>query len=167
MPQKFLQYDNRSKNNGIQIFISVVDIKYLSDSERWQSDGSFKSVSKPFKQLYVLLAGKSSEKVLPCAYILMQKKNFAAYKEMFDQLKLIAEDYGCNLAAKFGLTDIEHTVRKALNHCFPQIKLRVYYFHFKQAVGRWIFQHGFKSHYEKKKKFVNGLKIECYSRSSD
>ena len=51
--QKFLQYDNRSKNNRIQIFISEVGIKYLSESERWQSDSAFKSVPKPFKQLYL------------------------------------------------------------------------------------------------------------------
>ena len=117
--QKFLQYDNRSKNNRIQIFISEVGIKYLSESERWQSDGTFKSVPKPFKQFYLTLACKSSEKVLPCAYVLMQKKIFTAYKEMFDQLKLIAEGYSCNLAPKFGHTDFEHAVRKALKHCFP------------------------------------------------
>ena len=53
VPQKFLQYDNRSKNIWIQIFISEVGKKYLSES------------------------------------------------------------------------DFEHAVRKALKHCFPQIKLRV------------------------------------------
>lgn len=38
------------------------------------------------------------------------------------------------------LTDFE----KALKSHFPGINLRGCYFHFKQAVGRWAFKHGYK-----------------------
>ena len=155
IPQKFLQYDNRSKNNRIQTFVSEVGLKYLSESEPWQSDGTLKSVPKPFKQSYLILAGKSSEKVLPCAFILIQKKSFAAYKEMF---KLIAEGYTFNLAPKFGKTDFEHSVLKALKHCFHQNKMCGCYFHFKQAVEWWIFQHSYKSSYEQNEQFRKQVK---------
>ena len=42
----------------------------------------------------------------------------------------------------------KHAIRKALEHCFSQIKLRGCRFHIKQAVGRSIFHHGFKVAYE-------------------
>ena len=65
----------------------------------------------------------------------MKKKNFASYKEVCDQLKFIAEKYNLILSPKFGHTDFEHAIRKALKHRFPQIKLRGFYFHFKQTFG--------------------------------
>ena len=52
----FLQYDNKSKNGRrIQIFASEIGMKLLSESKRWQSDGTFYAAPKPFKQLYYII----------------------------------------------------------------------------------------------------------------
>ena len=49
---EFLQYDNKNKHgNRIQIYASQVGIQLLSESKRWQSDGSFFCAPKPFKQV--------------------------------------------------------------------------------------------------------------------
>ena len=99
----------------------------------------------------MIFGAKAHEKLLPCVYCLMQNKSLATYKEL----------YGFNLAPKFGHTDFEHVIRKALKHCYPGINFTGCYFHFKQANGRWMFQHGFKvtySHCNFWSYLENGLK---------
>ena len=100
--------------------------------------------TKPFKQLYYIIAGKKGEQVRPAVYILMQKRTEAAYKEAFNQLKEIAASYNLVLNPLIALTDFEKAVRKALKFHFPGIKLKGCFFHFKQAIGRWIFKNGYK-----------------------
>ena len=57
--KQFLQYDNRKKGKRILIHASEVGIKLPSQSEKWQSDGTFRSAPKPFKQVYLIIAGKT------------------------------------------------------------------------------------------------------------
>ena len=71
---KFLQYDNSSQDNRILIFASEVGLRILSQSSRWQSDGTFFCAPKPFHQVYYIMGGKPGEKVLPVVFILMQKR---------------------------------------------------------------------------------------------
>jgi hypothetical protein len=75
----FLQYDNNNKSNRIQIFASEAGIKLLSESTRWQADGTFFCAPKPFKQVYYIMAGKPGEKLLPCAFICMTKRTYKSY----------------------------------------------------------------------------------------
>ena len=85
------------------------------------------------------MGGKPGEKVLPVVFILMQKRTYKAYEEAFGALKNSAQSLGFNLNPKLGLIDFERAARKALKFHFPSIKLRGCYFHYKQAVGRWVY----------------------------
>jgi hypothetical protein len=114
-------------------YSSEVGIKLLSESARWQSDGTFFSAPKPFKQAYYIMGGKQGEKMLPLVYILMQKKTFKAYDEVFEQLKRVAAKYSVSLAPTVALTDFEKAARKAIRFHFPNITLKGCFFHFKQA----------------------------------
>ena len=96
----------------------------------------------------MIFDGKNNEKILPAVFVLIKKKNFASLKEVCDKLKFVAEKNNLILSPKFGHIDFEQAIRKALRHCLPQIKLSGCYFHFKQALGRSIFQHSFKVAYE-------------------
>ena len=58
------------------------------------SDGTFHSAPKPFKQVYYTMGGKPNEKMVPVDYVLMQKRTFEAYDEVFGQLKRMAQSYG-------------------------------------------------------------------------
>jgi len=50
--KQFLQYDNKDKHgNRIQMYASEFAMGLLSESKRWQSDGSFFCCPKPFKQV--------------------------------------------------------------------------------------------------------------------
>ena len=51
------------------------------------------------------MAGKPGEKVLPVAYILLQKKTYKTYDEVFNQLKQIATKYKLTLNPELVLTD--------------------------------------------------------------
>ena len=94
------------------------------------------------------MGGKPDEKMLPLVYVLMQKRTYKAYSEVFDQLKRIAKDkYNSLLSPEIALTDFEKAARKALKYHFSNIKLKGCFFHFKQAVGRWIFKNGYKQTY--------------------
>ena len=75
------------------------------------------------------------------------KKTYKAYDEAFCELKKIAQEQDVFLAPSLALTDFERASRKALSFHFPGIKLRGCYFHYKQAIGRWIFKHGYKRTY--------------------
>ena len=90
------------------------------------------------------MGGKPLEKMVPVDYILMQRRTYEAYDEVLGQLKRIAQSYGIELAPLVCLTDFERAARKALKFHFPSVQLRGCYFHFKQAVGRWIFNNGYK-----------------------
>ena len=105
-------------------YASEVGIKLLSESARWQSDGTFFCAPKPFKQAYYIMGGKQGEKMLPLVYILMQKKTFKAYDEVFEQLKRVAAKYSVSLAPTVALTDFEKAARKALRFHFPNISKR-------------------------------------------
>ena len=93
------------------------------------------------------MGGKPGEKMLPLVYILMQKRTYKAYDELFDQLKRIGLKYSSPLAPEIALTDFEKAARKALRFHFTNIRLKGCFFHFKQAVGRWIFKNGYKLTY--------------------
>ena len=157
----FLQYDNRNNDgNRILIFASEVGLKILGQSKKWQSDGTFHCAPKPFKQVYYTMGGKPLEKMVPVDYVLMQKRTCDAYDEVFGQLKRIAHSYSIELAPLVCLTDFERAARKAIKFHFPSVHLRGCYFHFKQAVGRWIFRNGYTVNYVSNvifKKWVNKI----------
>jgi len=52
----------------MQIFASEAGIKLLSESTRWQANGTFFCAPKTFKQVYYIMAGKPGEK--PCLVFL-------------------------------------------------------------------------------------------------
>lgn len=48
------------------------------------------------------------------------------------------------LSPTWAVADFERAFRKALKFHFPSISLKGCFFHFKQAVCRWIFTNGYK-----------------------
>ena len=108
------------------------------------------------------MGGKPGEKMLPLVYILMQKRTFKAYDELFSQLKLIGEKYSTPLAPKMALTDFEKAARKALRFHFTNITLKGCFFHFKQAIGRWIFKNAYKQTFHNNIEFKKWFrKVSC------
>ena len=89
--------------------------------------------------------------ILPCVYSALPNKTTNSYVEMLNALKLIIKPLGSPLEPYLpntALTDFELAIQNAFVHCFPLIKIKGCFFHFKQVVGRWIFTNGFKKRYQ-------------------
>ena len=154
----FMRYDNKKKDHRIIIFASDHGLKLLAQANRWHSDGTFFMTPKQFKQTYIIHAYKSSNVMYPCAYILLQKKDKETYKEMLAALKEIAFAAGHELNPQTVLTDFEKAVQEAFKFHWTNISIRGCYFHLKQAILRWVFQHGYKKQYLANTKFNFWLK---------
>ena len=93
------------------------------------------------------MGGTNGEKLLPCVFVLQMKTSYSTYNEVFNQLKVTGEKYGFSLQPRLVLADFEKSSRKAYKFNFPGVRLRGCYFHYKQAIGRWIYQHSYKPAY--------------------
>ena len=110
------------------------------------------------------MAGKPGEKVLQVAYILLQKKTYKTYDEVFNQLKQIATKYKLTLNPELVLTDFEKAARKAFRFHFTNVVVKGCFFHYKQAIHRWIFKNGYKVSYSINMLFQKWFrKLACLS----
>ncbi len=85
----FLQYHNLSTANRLLIFASQNSIEFLSECEVGLGDGTFKSSSPNFMQIYII-HGIYLNQVFPACFILTQHKDKATFKEALNGLKLAA-----------------------------------------------------------------------------
>ena len=143
----FLRYDNRDNINRMLIFISDHGLRVLGQATRWHTDGTFHAAPKPFMQLYILHGYDQVGNMIPCGYVLLQRKDKKTYVEMLSQLKRIADEIDVVLNPKELLADFEVAVHSAFKFIWPEIRIKGCFFHFRQATCRWIFARGYKSHY--------------------
>ena len=80
--EPFLRYDNRSPTSRIIIFISDHGVRMLGQATRWHTDGTFFAAPKPFMQVYLLHAYDLNDNMVPCGYVLLQRKDKATYIQM-------------------------------------------------------------------------------------
>lgn len=102
---QFLQYDNKSKEQRIIIFMDDESLRILSKSENWFMDGTFKTSPKQLLQVFTIHASikyLNEYTTVPCAYILTSEKNEASYREIFGIIKDLAikKNVGLNLFKK-------------------------------------------------------------------
>lgn len=145
----FLQYDNKKNPNRILIFISGYGIDWLRESHANHSDGTFWSAPKYFFQFYVIF-GQKNLMILPCVYSALPNKTTNSYVEMLNALKLIIKPLGSPLdpyLPNTALTDFELAIQNAFVHCFPLIKIKGCFFHFKHAHQSWTSRHSLKTFY--------------------
>lgn len=84
----FLRFDNKDSKSRILIFMSDSGAETLANSMTWHFDGTFKACPKLFYQI-LTIHGNFHHRVIPCAYILLSKKNRQIYLETFSKLKEI------------------------------------------------------------------------------
>lgn len=138
-----LRFDNLNNNCRIVIFASDTQIQWLASSQRYHGDGTFKCAETHFCQLYIFHGyNEVYDRMFPCAYILLQHKDYQSYDTTFNQLKTLANDNSMQLDPSHCLTDFETAAMQALRHQFPRSAIKGCYFHFKQAIIRWICQNG-------------------------
>ena len=57
------------------IYASEKGLEKLNKAKRWHADGTFKITPRPFKQTYIINARQQNGRMVPCAKILLQKKD--------------------------------------------------------------------------------------------
>ncbi|CAF1069668.1 unnamed protein product [Brachionus calyciflorus] len=154
----FLQYDNKSENKRVMIFVDDATLKILAQAKLWLMDGTFKSAPKKLLQLYTTHA--FIEKItIPCCYILTQDKDEKTYRDVFGKLKDIAIERNILLSPKSVMTDFEKASTNAFVYHFHDVELKGCWFHFRQAINRNAGLYGLKQHFREHeyKRFINSL----------
>ena len=98
------------------IFMSQFGRPILNQSECWSLDGTFTAKPEEFSQLYVVFGsgGPVSEKIYPCAYLLLPKKDGPTYMHALNVLASEIDN-----APKSVSIDFEQAVIKACRDVFP------------------------------------------------
>ena len=153
--KQFLRYDNLNHARRIIIYMSDYGIEWLRGASRIHSDGTFSFCPKLFFQFYLLFGTHDKGPnaiILPCGYFLLPGKNEEVYTELFIALKEIIKPNDAPpttpaLNPEVALTDFEAAVQNSLLDAFPDIDIKVCFFHFKHAIHDWITLHGYKVDY--------------------
>lgn len=135
MQQSFQDFTLADYNDGktrILLFATEKSKEELGRCHRLFCDGTFKSVPKPFMQMYSI-HGEIEGVVKPLAYALLcNKKKKQTYKLLFQLLKRRVP----NLKIDFFKSDFEEAAVRGFLSVFPNAHVSGCYFHFKQALQR-------------------------------
>ena len=131
--------DEYSEENGrILGFCSEMQLKIMIESECLHMDGTFKSCPSLFGQLYII-HGYYRGECMPLCYILMTRRLSSSYSAVFRKLKLCALEIDPRgLNPMMIITDYEAAVMRAVRDEFPHTSHYGCFFHYVQALFRWI-----------------------------
>ncbi len=121
----------------IIMFCSDEQLKIMKRAKLWAMDGTFQTIPKPWKQIYIIHAVVGEEEDIgcfPCCFVLMTKRTKDNYRKIFEQI--CSKLDGSKPAAV--ILDQEKAVMSTLKLVFPGVQLYICYFHLKQAFYRKI-----------------------------
>lgn len=143
----FLLADDESSER-ILIFCSEKGKECLSSRSHFFMDGTFKSCSKQFAQIYTIhadLGGQDNEtNVFPVVFALLPNKKVETYVRLF---RLITEAVPQWNPMKINI-DFEAATISALRKIFPSAEISGCYFHMKQCLWRKIQELGMTEDYK-------------------
>ena len=113
-------------------------IQLTKDVEDFFGDGTFKSCSKQFHQIYNVITYANGSYV-PLAFFLLPDKKEKTYEAMFQHFRRVFERMnGGNLENKTIYLDFEKAAHEFVKHVLPTFALRGCLFHLKQSWRRKI-----------------------------
>nr|XP_018904747.1 PREDICTED: uncharacterized protein LOC109035536 [Bemisia tabaci] len=101
----------------------------LCNSPTIFTDGTFKTTSNQFAQLFTVHAIFMNF-VFPVVFCLTQQKDEETYREIYRQLRLLAEDFQLTLNPQISMSDFELANLNALRGSFDGISIRGCLFQF-------------------------------------
>uniref|UniRef100_A0A0L8G2X7 FLYWCH-type domain-containing protein n=1 Tax=Octopus bimaculoides TaxID=37653 RepID=A0A0L8G2X7_OCTBM len=84
--EQFLLYDSGPGHDRMLIFTTQNNLSILASSEHLQVDGTFKTVTQLFEQLYTVHAVKNNF-TIPIVYALLPHKKADTYRKLFAKIK--------------------------------------------------------------------------------
>jgi hypothetical protein len=110
----FLLHDSGASNDRILLFSTARNLDLMAQCNHWFADGTFKTTSPLFGQVYTIHAVKYHN-VIPTIFVLMSNRTEATYNRVQDALKSLNQ----NLHPSSIMTDYEQAALKASQAAFP------------------------------------------------
>ena len=139
------------ESKGLVVFMSPLGKEVLRSSESWVSDGTFKTVPRPFQngQLYVVFGSLLTGELLPSCFALLPDKTSASYARLWGAIYQELSGYGAvqlKGPETIGM-DFEFGPAKEIKEFFPSIKISGCFFHFRKALNDQIKSKGAQKFY--------------------
>lgn len=127
----FLLYEDE----GIFIFGSPGCLNVIKQTDLFLADGTFKSVPKPFEQLFTIFVdiGSTFEvtAIIPLFFCLLPNKKESSYTNVF---RILKELFNVNI--RFFKSDWETAIINAVKSIYPQVRVKGCFYHFTKAIWR-------------------------------
>jgi len=133
--EDFLLFDSGKASDRLLIFTTHKNLEFLSRSDVWMADGTFKVAPSLFDQLFVI-HGLRDKTCFPLVYCLTPNRITDTYTRVLSALKTLKP--GLNPSSV--MTDYEKAFIKAFHQAFPMADQKGCFFHFTQCVHRQIQQ---------------------------
>ncbi len=138
-------------NKTFLIFMSPLGKEMLSSSIHWVSDGTFKTVPRPFQdgQIYIVFAQLPTGELLPCLFSLLPDKSSISYRRMWGALHQELSSAGAIQFEGPGSIGMDFEVAPAteMKNFFPATKISGCFFHWRKALIDQIGKKGCKTFY--------------------
>lgn len=135
--KSFLLSDN-GKTNRIMIFWTAQGIETVREKKAFFMDGTFKSSSSQFGQLYTIHVdlGSSHDEtnIVPVLFAFLPNKTTSTYKEMIQMVLDKIPEWRPESVT----IDFEAAMVSALRDMFPNVTILGCFFHFSQALWRKV-----------------------------
>jgi hypothetical protein len=144
----FLFADDKKEGDRIIIFASEYGRKLLESAETLFIDGTFKSCSKQYRQIYTLHVDIGSThtevNIIPVMFALLENQKKATYSRLFSIIKEKLSKW----SPKVIKMDFEAAAITSLKTVFPTVQISGCHYHFSQAIWRKIQQLGLVQEYK-------------------
>ena len=136
--RRFLVFDNKNNEDRTVIFGTDQCLKYLSESQYWFMDGTFKVAPILFKQLYVIRT-VLDESAVSAVYAFLSSKGEDAYVQMLEAISQKCDDIGHPLDPGTIMLDFEKGMFNAIHRVFGnQVIVKGCFFHLTQNTWKHI-----------------------------
>lgn len=152
----FLIYDNGNEHR-ILIFATNGGLSFLSSSNMWFMDGTFKC-SSIFAQLYIIRA-EFEGNVRTCVYAFLPDKLENTYHEMLLNLVIASVRNATPLKPERIIIDFELGVINVINRVFNDVQIQGCFFHLCQSVWRQIQQLGLAKLYKENERISKECRV--------
>lgn len=129
------------------IFYTEDNLRDLATADMWLMDGTFKTVSRLFDQLYTV-HGYMDPTTLLLVYRLMSRRTQLGYQRLLHELADTAAGMGLDLNPSTVVTDFELAAINAVRIEFPSSNVHGCFFHFGQTLWRRVQHEGLAGLYK-------------------
>ena len=125
--EPFAIMNTEHEEGRILIFASRPGLEFLETCATWSGDGTFRTSTKFFAQIYFIMGQSTNEhsKFVPIVFCLLPNKRASTYQLVFETLKRYVKK-----GPETFMIDFEIGVKTEFEKQFPETEVRGCYFHF-------------------------------------